>query len=183
MAVISNPVSRQNVIDRFRDWLTNYVNSGIVWGTNNPPYTTVDVTGYFGGDTSGLADGLTTANFPSSLVTASEVVNALETVAFNLTQMRNARFVLVLDGNVAPAGVQYDQTQYSNMSTAYRGNLSIIRNRPFAGATLSSGNIEDYFYSLRQSFEAVRDSSVIYVENHYCHASCHSSCHGSRGRR
>lgn len=179
MASIQNPVNRQNVIDRFRDWVTNYVNSGIVWGSNNWPHGYVDLSGYFGGTTGGLADNLSTGNFPSTRVTAAEVYIALEDVTFQMTRMRYGRFRVVRSGDNA---VLFDSTNYTHFNANYRGGLAIIRNRPAGGNRISVGAIEDYFYSLRQSFENIRNS-VVFVENVVCHSSCHVSCHASRGRR
>lgn len=178
--MVSNPVSRADVIQRFRDWVTYVVNSGITWGTNNVPHANFDVN-RFGGTTAGMDDNLTVpASFPSDPSAAAEVVSALETAAYNFTRIRLVRAVLVVDGDLGY--VASDQTAVGHLNNTYRGSLNIIRNRPASTALKHGANMEDYLSSLRDSYNSIRNSSV-YFEDHICHSSCHSSCHGSRGRR
>lgn len=176
-----NPIQRQNLIDRFRDWVTFYANSGIVWGTNAPPNNFIDwnATGRLGGDTNGPSDEVNASQIPTNPSTASEVVSSLEAGAAKVTNVRRVRSRIVRDGDGA---LLFDETNLTHLNTGYRTGLSIIRNRPAAGVIKAIGTNEDYFSSLRQSFEQARDN-VVTFEDTVCHASCHGSCHGSRGRR
>ena len=39
MATLTNPITKQNIVDRFADFVSNHNNNQIVWGTNNKPFS------------------------------------------------------------------------------------------------------------------------------------------------
>ena len=54
---LTDPISRQNIVDRFADYVRATANAGISWGTNAYPFGEWTHGYLFGGDTNGKPSG------------------------------------------------------------------------------------------------------------------------------
>jgi len=185
---LTNPINKQNIVNRFADYVVATANGVISWGTNAKPFGEMP-DGEFGGDTSGRAIGISGANIGDTNVTASTIRSVLEGETASYTNIRNLRALLFVTGGGGNTGSRptpgfvFDQTAKSHLNTDYRQALGAVNNaNVVAGQTVSSANLETYFSNLRSAYSTAQ-SNVATVQIDVCHASCHSSCHGSRGRR
>lgn len=184
---LTNPVNKQNIVNRFADYVVANANASIVWGTGAKPFAEMpDAT--FGGSTSGRAIGINGANIGGSTITAGTIRSVLEIETAAYTNMRNLRAVLFVtggggnNGSRPTAGIVFDQTAKSHLNTGRYLESPPNNAGVTAGQRVSAANLESYFNNLRAAYQTVRDTTVT-VQTDVCHASCHSSCHGSRGRR
>lgn len=194
MATLTDPISTQNIVDRFADYVTATANSGISWGTNAYPFTECDFGASFGGTTAGKTISITGANITpnaSSEIAAQNIYDTLITEVATYTRIRNIRCQLNVtggggnNGSRPTAGVIYDSTAVANMTTAYlQTGITAARDDVYANNAITSGGLEVMFSNMRSAYNTARSTTVasIFVTN-VCHASCHSSCHSSRGRR
>ena len=187
MAVLTNNINAQNIVDRFADFATTATDS-ISWGTNSIPFPEFDAA-VFGGTTSGKPIGITGSVLTDTNVTASTIYNALVTETNTFTRIRNLRAILFVTGTggntgTRPvAGIVYDVTAVANMSASYLQNIVSPANANVASTrTITSANLESFFTNLRNSYNAARENTTT-IQINVCHASCHSSCHASRSRR
>ncbi len=94
MVTLTNPVTPQNIVDRFKDLVTDVANSGIVYGTNNKPFAEMpDAT--YAGTTAGAtvtATG-TTIGTTGNTITASTIKTVLETETALYTNIRLPRAI------------------------------------------------------------------------------------------
>lgn len=189
MVTLNNPVNAQNVLDRFVDFVTNTVNSSIVWGTDSKPFPEMpDDT--FAGPIAGVS--LTAASIGSvgDLIIAATIVNNLVTETALYTNIRNLRAILNVTGGGGntgsrpTAGVVFDQTSKSNLnSTNYRQTLNTIDpSNVLLGQLINTTNLETFYTNCQTEYTTKRDNTVT-IQVDVCHASCHSSCHSNRGRR
>ena len=185
---LTNPVNKQNIVNRFADYVVASANGSIVWGTGAKPFTEMPDAN-FGGTTGGRTISVSAANIGDTRITAATVRSVLEAETATYTNMRNLRAVLNVtggggnNGSRPTAGVIYDQTNKAHLSTAYRAGIGTPNNAGVtAGQRVDDATLETYFSNLRAAYQSVRDSTVT-IQVDVCHASCHSSCHGSRGRR
>jgi hypothetical protein len=197
MATLNNPVNAQNIVDRFADYVVSTANSGIVWGTNNIPFTEfgeehngVTASSYFGGTTSGKEIAINGSNVNADPITASTIYNALVAETNAYTRIRNLQAKLNVDGGGGntgtrpTAGVVFDETNVANMNSDF---LQTTANNTAnagvsSGSTIDDTNLETFFDNLRTAYSTARANTTV-VQVDVCHASCHSSCHSSRGRR
>lgn len=211
MATLTNPITPQNIVDRFADYVATTANASIVWGTNaNPTMDTSPVSGVtavvevipdsvMGGSTSGKTIGITGTNLGAAgdTITASTIYNTLVAETNVYTRIKNMRARGRVTGgggntgtrlrNTSNTGVAYREllntVNKTHMSTSYVSSIGSPANGGVAsGQTISSSNLETFFTTLRTSYTTKRDATTEYITS-VCHASCHSSCHGSRGRR
>jgi hypothetical protein len=191
MATLNDPITAQNIIDRFADYVQATANSGISWGTNAIPSEIPS--SYFGGDTSGK--GLETAVINNAgmvvdnTVIANNVYDALLAETRRFARIRNLRAVLVVDGGGGNTGsrpspgVVYDSTAVAHLNANYDQTLGLPdRVDIYEGNLITKNGLEQFFDNLRTEYNSAR-ANTAYIEYHVCHASCHSSCHSSRGRR
>lgn len=185
---ISNPISKQGIVDRFSDLVTDVANANIVWGTDSKPFTEMPDDRY-GGTTSGQSITATGASITDTVVTAATIRSVLETEAALYTNIRQQRAQLNVTGGGGntgsrpSAGVVFDQTNVAHLDTGNRASLgSIISTNVSSGDTIDDVGLEGYFTRIANAYNSVRTTSVTDTID-VCHASCHSSCHGSRGRR
>jgi hypothetical protein len=194
MASLTNPVNKQNIVDRFADYVVATGNSGISWGTNArpfPEFTSVYL-GYepFGGDTNGKGIEISGLNIGDTTITASTIYSVLLAETGRYTRLRSLRAQLNVTGdggNIGSrptAGIVYDQTAKANLQSGF---LQTISPSPSAGSvtsnsTISASNLETLFDTLRTTYNAYAANAQLITVN-VCHASCHSSCHTSRIRR
>jgi hypothetical protein len=195
MASLTNPVTLQNIIDRFADYVVATANSGIVWGTNAIPFPELSAA-YFGGDTSGKPTSLSGAGARGSLVAALTIYNGVLSETFRYSNIRNMRAILNVTvtggapwntsaGPRTPGGIIFDQTRKAHLNTGYiyATNAALLaRGQPLTGARIERAGLEDLFDRARALYLDFSDNTETVTVN-VCHASCHSSCHSSRSRR
>ena len=90
MTTLNNPITPQNIVDRFKDFVTDTANSTIIWGTDSKPFGDMpDAT--FAGTTAGTTITATGSSIGSTgdIITASNIVNALLAETALYTNIRN----------------------------------------------------------------------------------------------
>jgi hypothetical protein len=181
MATLNNPINPQNIVDRFADYVVATANTGIVWGTDNLPFTQFDPA-EFGGTTGGKAIGIIGSNIDAigNVVNAANIYNTLLTETATYTNIRNLQAVRFIAGDLG--GVNFDQTFPAYFNTAYLQSIGAGASDVVSGSTVTSTGLETFFDNLRASYNSARGNTVTLQVN-VCHASCHNSCHTSRGRR
>lgn len=190
MTTLDNPVTPQNIVDRFKDFVTDTANSSIVWGTDSLPFSQMP-TSNFAGTTAGTnitATGSSIGSTGDSII-AANIVNALLTETALYTNIRNLRALLNVTGgggntgSYGSPGIIFDQTQKSNLSVSYRQTLNTVDvSNVTLGNEISVTNLETFFTNLQTEYNA-KASTTTTIQVDVCHASCHSSCHSNRGRR
>lgn len=193
MATLTNPITPQNIVDRFADFVTATARANIVWGTNALPFPEFADTAsfYFGGTTSGRPINITGGNIGSSgtQITAANIYNTLVDETGGNSSQRNLRALLFVNGAGGNTGSRptpgyvFDQTQVAFLAGMYYQSPGSPSNAGVSsGNTITSANLESFFNNLRNVYLAARSNAAT-IQINVCHASCHSSCHGSRGRR
>lgn len=193
MATLTNPINRQNIVDRFADYVRGSANASISWGTNAYPFPEFSQTNIFGGDTGGKGieiDGNSIGTNAAGEITAQNIYDTLKAETYRYTRIRNIRAILFVDGaggntgSRPTAGAVYDTTAVANLSTAYLQTINDVgRDDVYAGNIPTAGGLEVMFSNMRAEYNAKRGTSAGDFQTNVCHASCHSSCHSSRGRR
>ena len=185
---ITGDITKQSIVDRFKQLVTDVANSGIVRGTNSLPFSEMPSSRY-GGTTSGDSINITGASITGDTITASTIRSVLQTEAALYTNIRNQRAILNVTGpggntgSRPTAGVVSDSTNVAHLDTGNRASLgSISSTGVITGDTIDDATLETYFGRIAAAYNAVRGSTIT-DQIDVCHASCHSSCHGSRGRR
>jgi len=200
MATLTNPVNKQNIVDRFADYVRATGNNAIVWGTDARPFGEF-TSGYmvgngdssslepFGGAITGKAIEITGSSIAGTTISATNVYNTLVAETNRYTKIRNLRARLNVTGaggntgSRPTAGVVFDQTSKAYMRAGYQQDVGSPANGGVAsGSKISSANLETFFINLRAAY-TVKLAVAADILVNVCHASCHSSCHGSRGRR
>lgn len=188
MATLSDPVRKQNIVDRFADYVPADANGSIVWASNNEPFSEAPAS-WWGGTTSGRAIGIVGGSITGTIITASTIRNVLLAETQLYTNIRKLRARLNVTGGGGNTGsrptpgIVFDQTQVSYLDTGARQTLGTVADSGVVTDSLVSvSNLQGYFTNLRTEYRAKRDTTVTRTVD-VCHASCHSSCHGSRGRR
>lgn len=206
MATLNNPINKQNIVDRFADFVVVTANANIVWGTNNRPsqYFTSTYIGFepFGGTTAGKSIQTSAANITDTLVTANTIYNVLVQETQRFSNLRNLRAVINVTGaglsilgptsntrvDLGPItgsepGIIFDQTAKAHLSTSYLQALGAPANAGVASNQLvRTTSLESFFGNLQAQYNTYRNTTVTITAN-VCHSSCHSSCHSNRGRR
>lgn len=192
MATLTNPVSPQNIVDRFADFVRATANSGIIYHTGNKPFPEFD--GALLGPSDGKLIEITGATISVSvggappLVTANTIYNALVAETNRYTRIRNLHARLLITtgaGNATrSANDARDLTNVAHMAgTSRQGDIGSPANAGVAATQLiDDAALESFFFNLRAAYNTVRGTSTP-VDVSVCHSSCHSSCHTSRGRR
>jgi hypothetical protein len=188
MATLTNPITPQNIVERFADYVVATGNAGIVWGIGAKPFSEMPDS-YFGGGTSGKSIEISGNSIAATPITALNIYNSLVQETNRYTRIRNLRARLSVTGGGGntgtrpSAGVVFDQTRVANMSTSYLTSIGSPNNAGVtSGQIVTATNFENFFNNLRSAYNTAR-SSTVEVTISVCHASCHSSCHGSRSRR
>lgn len=175
---ISDPVSKQGIVDKFEDLVTDVANTGIVWGTNSLPFAEMPG-GSYAGTTAGDSINITGPDITGTIITATTIKNILETEAALYTNIRQQRAIKELTGT----GTIFDQTQVAHLDTGDRAALGAITATDItAGSAIDDVKLETYFGNIASAYNTIRTTTVTETIT-VCHTSCHSSCHGSRGRR
>jgi hypothetical protein len=188
---LTDPVNKQNVVNRFAEFVQTRANESIVWGTNNmPKYFT---TSTFGGTTAGKTVSITGSNLNTTEINAANIYDVLRTETTNFSNIRNLRARINVTGaggntplgpeRPANPGIIFDQTNKAHLSTAY---LQAVQSPSNAGVEsnnlIARSNLDGFITNLRSVYDSYRNNTITITVN-VCHSSCHSSCHGSRGRR
>lgn len=175
---ISNPISKQGIVDKFEDLVTDVANASIVWGTDNKPFAEMPDANY-GGTTAGDSLNITGASITGDVITATTIKTVLETEAALYTNIRQQRAIKIITGS----GTVFDQTQVAHLDTGNREALGAITATDInSGSTVDDTKLETYFGNIATAYNSIRTTAVTDTIE-VCHTSCHSSCHGSRGRR
>lgn len=183
-------ITPQNLVDYYKEFVVDVVNSNIAWATGAEPFSEFDET-YLAGSTSGRSIGITGSSVGSAgnLVDASDIYDVLLAETKNYTVIRNLRAILVVDGGGGNtgsrpnAGTIFDETRKAYMNSAYyQPDYFVGAGDITTGNVISASNLETFFNSLKTGYELTQANTVT-IQVNVCHASCHSSCHGSRGRR
>ena len=185
MATLTNPIRKQNIVDRFADFVVTHNNGQIVWGTNSKPFSEMPG-GLYGGATSGRAIGITGTDIPGTTIDSSDLIATLEGEAFEYTKIRKQRARLLTQtsgtGEANPR-IDFDQTAVAYLIDSDRQALDGINQITVEEDDLVSiTGLETYFTDLQREMNEKRDN-VKAEDVTRCHSSCHSNCHGSRGRR
>lgn len=188
---LTDNISRQNIVNRFADYVRATANAGISWGTNAYPFSEFSANaGIFGGDTNGKAiqiDG-NSLGAANTIANAQTVYNVLIDETTRYTRIRLLQAVLFVDGGGGNTGsrptpgVVYNNTAVAHLNTNYQVAVSAGRDDVFAGNVMRRQGTANMFSNMRAAYNARRGVSV-YSQVNVCHASCHNNCHGSRGRR
>jgi hypothetical protein len=190
MTTLNNPITPQNIVDRFKDFVTDTANSTIIWGTNSKPFTEMpDAT--FAGTTAGTTITATGSSIGSTgnTITASSIINALLTETALYTNIRNLKAVLNVTGgggntgSYGSPGVIFDATSKSNLNITYRQTLNSVNfSNVVSGNTITASGLETFFTNLQTEY-STQSANTQTIQVDVCHSSCHSSCHSNRGRR
>lgn len=194
MVSLTNNVRRDNVRQRWEDYVADEARASVVWGLNRKPFGEAP-NSWFGGNYNGLPARSSyasdnTIGSAGGLITASTLRNGLISATTNWTHLRNMRALRYYNSQ-GTYYLQYDSTQKTYQTTSVRANIatpSIPTLGPTAGGLIYIGSdgsntgLEEYFARLRDGYRNVRNSSVTRAA-YVCHYSCHNNCHGSRGRR
>lgn len=189
MATLTSPVQKQNLIDRFADYVRDTANFGISWGTNAYPFAEFSQTSIFGGTTAGKALEVSAASITDSEITAQTIYDTLLAETRRYTKIRSMRAVLFVDGGGGNTGsrpnpgIIYDQTAVAYLNDTYIQTITANKDNVVTGNTITSAGLESMFTNMRTAYTSARNTSAGTFQTNVCHASCHSSCHGSRGRR
>jgi hypothetical protein len=186
-----DPISAQNVVNRFADYVRGAANSGISWGTNAWPFGEfAPNAGIFGGDTNGKPIEISGANLggTGAIANAQTTYNVLIDETTRYTRIRLLRAVLVVDGGGGNTGsrptpgVVFDGTAVAHLNSGFQVAVSADRDNVFSGNVMTRVGTANMFNNMRTAYNNIRAVSI-YSQVNVCHASCHSSCHNARGRR
>ncbi len=189
---LTDPITKQNIVDRFAEYVRDTANSGISWGTNAYPFGEFAQGYIFGGGTGGKGieiNGGSIGTNGNGEITAQNIYDTLIGESYRYTKIRLMRAVLVVDGaggntgSRPTAGVVYDQTAVAFLNDNYLQGISAGRDNVYAGNTVTAGGLEVMFSNMRNAYNYHRGQNAGTFQTNVCHASCHSSCHSSRGRR
>ena len=185
---ITGDITKNSIVARFEDLVTDVANASIVRGTNSKPFTEMP-DGNYGGTTAGDSINITGASITGDTITASTIRSVLQTEAAKYTNIRKQRAILNVTGpggntgSRPTAGNVSDSTNVAHLDTGNRASLgSITSTGVTSGDTIDDTTLEAYFTRIKNAYNTVRNSTITDTIS-VCHASCHSSCHGSRGRR
>jgi len=185
---ITGDITKNSIVNRFKELVTDVANASIVRGTNSKPFTEMPDARY-GGTTAGDSINIGGDNISGDTITAFTIRDVLQTEAVKYTNIRKQRAILNVTGpggntgSRPTAGVVSDSTNIAYLDTGNRAALgSISSTGVTTGDTIDDATLETYLGRIATAYNSVRNSTVT-DQIDVCHASCHSSCHGSRGRR
>jgi len=189
---LTNPITQQNIVDRFAEYVRDTANAGISWGTNAYPFGEWTHGYLFGGSNGGKGieiNGGSIGTNPAGDITAQNIYDTLIGEVSRYNRIRLMRALLFVDGGGGntgsrpTAGYVYDQTLVAHMHSGYDQAVSAGRDDVYASNNITAGGMEVMFSNMRNSYNWHRSQVAGTWQTNVCHASCHSSCHSSRGRR
>ena len=185
---ITGDITKQSIVDRFEDLVTDVANASIIRGTNSKPFTEMP-DGNYGGTTAGDSINITGASISGDTINATTIRTVLQAEAALYTNIRKQRAILFVSGpggntgSRPTAGTVSDSTNVAHLDTGNRASLgSISATGVTSGDTIDDATLETFMGRIATAYNSVRNSTIT-DQIDVCHASCHSSCHGSRGRR
>jgi hypothetical protein len=188
---LTDNISRQNIVNRFADYVRGAANSGISWGTNAWPFNEFSAISFvMGGTTAGKpieisGDSMGAAN---TIANAQTVYNVLIDETTRYTRIRLMRALLFVAGGGGNTGSRptpgyiFDGTAVTHLNANYQQGVSANRFDVFAGNVMRRTGTAQMFDSMRAAYN-VRRGQVQTFQVDVCHASCHNNCHNSRARR
>jgi hypothetical protein len=191
MATLTNPITPQNIVDRYADFVTIVANQNIIWGTNALPFSDMPSSNFGGTTTTGKSITILGAFIvgTNSEISAAKIYDTLLAETRTYTRIRNLRAILFVTGTGGNIGSRptpgtiFDQTQKSNLNTTYLQSLGTVSNSGVSsGQNVSVSNLERLFTGMGTAYNTAATTTAT-IQINVCHASCHSSCHGSRSRR
>lgn len=170
----------QDIVDRFVEYVPNFANSYIFYGTNNPINAAFESS--FGGPNTGLPSSIDVQDVANNIniaIKAVDIYTGLLTETRAYTGIRKAR----LRYSIAGVGLIYDNTDVAYLNDTYKINIpQVAKSGVVAFQTISAANLEQFMANLRTAYEEIRNT-VADINLTVCHSSCHSNCHSSRIRR
>jgi len=193
MAITANTdVENQEIINRFKEYLTDTANSGIIYHTGNAPFVDFPTT-YFAGTSTGRPAAVTIVDIggDNTDVIATNIFHALLDETNRYTGIRNLRARLFVEGDGGNTGTRptegfvEDVTAVAFLTDGYKTLIPTVPDANVSSEGLQhidASNLEQLLQNLKDAYNNTRDSTEEIIIS-VCHASCHSSCHGSRNRR
>lgn len=151
MATLTNNINADNIVDRYTDYIVNWVNNNIRWGSNSGPswpYTdpsgvarvyTIYPTSVFGGTTSGIPRSVSGSSLGGSgaIIRASTLVSALIGETNRYVRVRYTRVNLFVTGggpgwnrpagpiflNGDPADPVWTAEGFAHLTATYDGTI------------------------------------------------------------
>ena len=189
MVTLVNPISKQNIVDRFAEYVRDTSNAGIVWGSNALPFSGFTPTNVFGGTTSGKNLDITGSSITGDTVNAQTIFDVLVGETRNYSKIRKMRAILFVTGgggntgSRSTPGIIFDSTQVAHMSDGYLQTITANKEDVLVNNSVTSAGLERFYTNLRTAYNTARNTSAGTFQTNVCHSSCHSSCHNSRSRR
>ena len=188
---LTDPINKQNIINRYAEFVQTRVNENIVWGTDNKPKYFTNTP--FGGTTTGKTISITGEDLTTTEINAGNIYDVLRTETANFSNIRNlrARINVTGGGGNRPRGpetprnpgIVFDETRKAHLSAAYLQAVQAPATAGVdAGNQVARSNMDGFITNLRSVYDSYRNNTVTLTVD-VCHASCHSSCHSSRNRR
>ena len=99
MATLTNPITSQNIVDRYADFVTATANENIIWGTNALPFAEMPSTN-FGRTASGKSISVTGPSIvgTNSEISAAKIYDTLLAETGTYTRIRRLRAILFVTG-------------------------------------------------------------------------------------
>jgi len=188
MATLTGDVDKQNIVDRYEDFVTTTANAGIIWGTDALPFVEMS-SAEFDGTTSGRNIVATGPDLAGPDIDASSIVSVLVAESVLYTNIRKCQAILFVTGEGGNtgsrpvAGIIFDDTQVSHLATGYRQSITTGGDPEVQSMVdATAAGLETFFTNLQTEYNTRRNTTET-IQTNVCHAACHSSCHGARGRR
>jgi hypothetical protein len=206
MAVLTNNINAQNIVDRFADYVVASANVGIVWHSGAFPFDVYS--GYFpnifGGNASGKAIGINGTNLGGvgALITASTIINVLRAETATFTRIRQMRAILFITGTgfITPRpngqastptdlrtdlgpitgqgpGTIRDSTNISNLNTTYLQGLAATTSTGIANDGVSLINVAN-LEAFFTNLRTAYNTARATVHTQQVNV-CHASCHNN----
>lgn len=161
--------------------LSNNMNAGIAWGTNNIPPN--GLASWFGGTTAGHGALFAASQFTAGEPQAKQAQDVLRYVANAFSGIRTCRVLIYRTHYSLGSQLISDTTAVGN--TVYGVDFASAAN---LGGLTEGTNMDLAVFNaacnaLKARYDAVCRNSPLTLTNTICHTSCHTSCHSSRGRR
>ncbi|QTH80265.1 hypothetical protein PA10_00065 [Pseudomonas phage pPa_SNUABM_DT01] len=161
--------------------LSNNMNAGIAWGTNNVPPN--GLPGWFAGTTGGKGALFATEQFTAGEPQALQATQVLRYVANLFSGIRTCRVLIWRTHYAVGQELIFDVTAVGH--TVYGVDFASGAN---LGALTEGTNMDLNVYNnacnaLLSAYQNACRAQVLTLQNTICHTSCHTSCHSARGRR
>lgn len=161
MTTLNSPVQAQNLIDRFQDFVTNTVNTSIVWAADNTPYSQFDGSQLSGSINTLVTIGVTGNNLGGSgaKINADTINRVLLGELALYTNVRYLRAILNVTGgggntgSYGSPGYVFDQTSKAILNNNYLQAFGSSNTLTNIAVTDTAGNFScnsTYFFNTQQ---------------------------------